>query len=137
MSIQFQSLSQDGMGFLTKVLALDWEPVSNRLMAQGFTREKVKVSLWKYACFLTLTYIYPCALVPSQLIDDTHHAFISDPIHYEQEMKQLNHFVEHVPYVKGQYFNNEGFLHRFNYTKLLFRENFDFEMIAEEDRGTD
>ena len=135
--IQFHHLSKDGFAFFRKAQSINFQPAINALGQQGFTSRKKQTVLSKYLCFLTLTYIYPTlALVPSQSIDLVQHALMSDPLQYEQTMKQLNHCIDHVSYVEGDELDRENFAQQFRVTQSLFQSTFGIEM-AEKDVDSD
>lgn len=122
------NLNTDLIWFLLKALCRDWRAVIMRLAKQGFTRKESVHLIFKYACFLSLTYICSDMLIPSAKVDLVHHALLEKPAQYQQTMQRLGHWVEHEIYSEENNLKREQ---RFLQTQQLFLETFGFPLIRQ------
>lgn len=125
---QLYDLTPDGENFLRELLFRDWSRVFTSLVSQGFTVETTWTIIFKLSCFLTLTCVYPDALIPSQQVDHALHLFMEDSVQYKRQLQTLNHSVDHVPYLGNQ---NTKRQRQFQATQKLFFDIYGIPLIAE------
>lgn len=122
------NLNTDLVWFVMRALCRDWRAVIMRLVQQGFTRKESIALIFKYVCFLSLTYTCSDRLIPSAKVDLVHHALLEKPAQYQQTMQRLGHWVDHEIYNEENNLKREQ---RFLKSQQLFLETFGFPLMGQ------